>query len=302
MPARLFSSLPVVGAVSLPPVVERYFALASGGGSADAGGCWGPASAVADASAPLAPLCPAGAVATVPGSTPCGAVPAGDVSPGLLVCDGSLTDAALALAGLDPASTWLTRAAGVLLAGSGEEVPVSTSAGPSLSPVVVTSGIAPGCSASVDAGTPSSLGAVPTATPVTSGTSGPAPSGPGPVAPTSRSHATSTLSPAEGQAAADVATDAAQAASGGCDGRSGGEPDEGGDSSSDSSGCDSSSSSSDDASGGCSGSSSDDSSSDCSVTRRGRRGRGVGVRLLIAGASVCAVLRRATRRRARATR
>ncbi len=295
MPDRLFQSVPVPGAVALPSVVPRYFALAQAEGDAslDADGCSASAASLAAVSAPVAPLCPAGMLITVPGPSPCSATAPGDASSAPLVCGANLTDAAFALAGLQPAAVWLTRASGLLLAAAGQEPPVSVMPGAPVPPVVTASGFESSCHGAVDASFDAPLDASADVSvhpgPGAVGGGGTPSPAPPPSAPALAPSAVAKTA----TAAADVANAAVGAASDGCDGSSSDDSED-----SDGSGCDSSSSSSDDSSADCSGSS-EDSSPDCAVTQAGRPRRGVGMRLLFLGVLVLAVGRRARRARRR---
>jgi hypothetical protein len=111
----------VTPSLALPSVLSGYYALASkyGDTTADANACVAAAQGTEGGDAAYGALCPAGALATAPGPSPCNSASQDESSATPLLC-GNAVDAALAVAGLLPSSVWVTRATGVVTAGTAD--------------------------------------------------------------------------------------------------------------------------------------------------------------------------------------
>jgi hypothetical protein len=277
MAGRLFEPLTQAGAPELPALLGQYFRLASAAGdtTVDPGTCEAAAATLSGSSNSVAALCPPGALAVAPGTSPC-TTPAGTPTSTSFTCGAGVTDAAFALANLAPSSVWLTRASGVLLPGQSYDPAISVTAGAPVSPVVTAS-------------VPATSSSAATAEPPAAGSTTSESSAPGSASTANAPGSDSTSDPGSDTAstAVDVvAKGTEEAASDGCDGSSSNSSD------SESSGC--SSSSDDSSSSGCS-SSSDDSDDGCSVQRSGHPMKGRTTRLLLFGCLVLSIVRRATR-------
>jgi hypothetical protein len=281
-PAPLFDSIPVANSDPIPSATTTYFYRASAydDASESPATCADTASAWATSDATVATACPAGSLARVGDPTCQELVGAGQLDPSALRCGGIADDLAIALSGLAPASTWITRARSAIAAEApGEDSTVVASPGPSaFGPVVTASGYAETCE---DAGTAAAPSAPPD--PGFSGSGSGGSAGPG-----------SDPGPTAGAAAAVQATGAAAnvavAASDGCGGDSS-------DSSDDDSCSGDSSEPTDDSGSGCSGGGGGDSSDDCTMSRH-RKSRTSRVALvLVALAAMARRRRRAQRER-----
>jgi hypothetical protein len=307
-PTAFFEQTPIESGLTLPAALDDYFLLASAYGdtSADPASCSAASDGAHGSSSSYAAACPSGALAIVPGASPCVLSPPDATSISGLVC-GAAVDAALAVGNLFPASVWLTRIEGVVTVTSAADVPLEDS-GTALDPVVLTAGsYGPGCGAG-DSGAPEG-GAWSSEGAQGEGGLGGAEGG-GSGDPFSGSS-----SGGEGGIASSLG-DVASAASDGCDSSSssssssstegdstggcGGDPSSsdssggcGGDTSStDSSGgsCDGGSGGGD--SGGCSGGG---GSSDCSTAKHGRRARSPLSRTILVAAAALGLARRLRR-------
>jgi uncharacterized membrane protein YgcG len=260
----IFDSATVPGGDIVPPLAITYFfRAASYADATDAPDtCAQSADSWQSSAATLAPACPAGALARVGQATCAETVGTGEIDPSVLRCGGTADDLALALSGLTPGSTWITRVRSALAPSSfGKDVPIvpSQSSAP-YGPVVTASAYAETCPSSSGSGGGSSSGG-------SSGTGGSGGSGSGSSGGPAQDPGTDPGSDPGGAsdvAAAAAASDIASAASDGCSGSS---SDGSGDSCS---GNTTSSSDGTDSSSGCSGSSSssDSSSSSCDVSTR----------------------------------
>jgi hypothetical protein len=285
---------------------SAYFARAVtyGDTAESAGSCAANAGAWAGSLSTVAAACPTGALANVGGATCQEVAGAGEIAPDVFRCGGIADDLALALSGLGPGSTWVSRARGVLAPGAfGSDDPVAATgtASESTGPVVTCAGYDQVC------GTPGGGSIAPAGSSSTSSSS--VAGDPG----TAGGAGGSTADPGAGAAAAADIAGAALDNSDGC----------GSDSSSSSDGCGGSSSSSDgssssssdscgsgSSSGGESGSSSGDScsggdSSNCSVVAapaRSRAGRSPVSRIGLLLVAFAALARRGNRPSRRGSR
>jgi uncharacterized membrane protein YgcG len=284
----IFQGLPVPGANPTPALATSYYFRAAGYAdtTSDPDTCTNDADAIAQSDSTVAPACPSGSLARAgDGSTCQEIVGGGELDPSALRCGGTVDDLAMALSGLAPGQTWLTRTRSALAPitmGQDASVTAATAAGP-YGPVVTASAYAEPCTASGGSSSGSNQSGASSGTgsgsPGSSGNEGNGGSGswsdPG---------GGSSGGVAAGVTAAAGIANATSEASDGCGGDSS-------DSSGDSCGGDSSSS--DDSGGGCDGSS--DDSGSCNVSpprhsptsriglvlvalaalarRRGRRGR-----------------------------
>jgi hypothetical protein len=149
----VFDGVPVPGGTATPALTSSYyFGAASYGDATDApDSCTGDANAIAQSGSSVAPACPVGSLARVgPTSSPCQEmVGAGEIDPSVLRCGGIADDLAMALSGLSPAQTWITRVRTSLAPwtpGRDSSVTAGTAAGP-YGPVVTASGYAEPCTA-----------------------------------------------------------------------------------------------------------------------------------------------------------
>jgi hypothetical protein len=288
-PDVVFDGAEVPGAAATPAFASAYFSLAAayGDASGSPGRCAQDAASWASASSSVAAACPAGALARVGLSTCIESVAQGEIAPDPFRCGGISEDAAIALSGLSPGSTWitrmLTRIAPDSTGADGDVVPGQyvTPYGP----VVTATTYSTGCPSPPSSGVISTTASAgPSNDNGAGGSSGGSPSSDPGNDPT----ASTVVATAAG------ASDVASAASEGCD--SGGSSDGSGDScSSSSSGSgDPGSSDSESSSSGCSGSSSSpsDSSSNSCQTGRSRRSPTSRVGLLAVAASALARRRR----------
>ncbi len=276
---------PLFTGESLPPaevnapieaLAPAYFERAATyGDTADSGGtCTEAAESVSASLVPVAPACPAGALARVGPASCVETVGAGEIGPDAFRCGGTADDLALALSGLGPGSTWVSRARS-LLAGGGfggaATVAASGAATPATGPVVACSGYGP-CAGPVAA----------------AGMSG---GDQGNGGSSARSTGGSSADPGAGAAAATDVAASALDDSGGCggDSSSSSEDESSGDSCGGSGGGDSSSSGDT-----CSGS--DSSSGDCAVSRSSGRpvrfGRSPVSRVVLLLVAIAAIARR----------
>ena len=305
-PTAFFDQTPIESGLTLPAALDDYFLLASAYGdtSADPAACSAAASGTPGSSSSYAAACPSGALAIVPGASPCVLSAPDATSIGDLVC-GAAVDAALAVGNLFPADVWLTRIEGIVTVTSAADVPLEVS-GTTFEPVVLTAGsYGPGCGAGAS-GAPEG-GAWSSEGGQGEGGFGGAEGG-GSGDPLSGSS-----SGGEGGLASSL-DDVASATSDGCDSSSssstegdssggcGGDPSSsdsssggcGGDSSSTDSGggsCDGGSGGGD--SGGCSGEGG--GSNDCSTAKHGRRARSPLSRTILVAAAVLGLARRLRR-------
>jgi hypothetical protein len=261
----LFDETNVPGGGPAPAFATSYYFRAASYGDATAApdACSTQATAVAQSDSLVAPACPTGALARVGAAACVEVVGAGEIDPASLRCGGASDDLAIALSGLSPGQTWVTRTRSTIAASSrGSDIGVSVAgAAAPFGPVVDASSYAQACSPV--AGSSGSSGGTPTSGPgVTAGGSSGGNGGSG-----GGSSSGPSGDPGEGNpgvivGGAVVASAAANATSdsGGC----------GGDSSSSGDSCSGDTSSDDgDSGGGCSGtgsgSTSDSGSSDCRV-------------------------------------
>jgi len=142
-----FQPTTITSGLTLPAVASNYYALAStyGDTTADPDACNSAAQATMDDASPYAAACPGGALAVVPGPSPCDVVSsAGETPYDGLVCGGAV-DAALAVALLPPSNVWVTRWAGAITATSASNVPLTGVEGAPVS-VVLTATSSEACS------------------------------------------------------------------------------------------------------------------------------------------------------------
>jgi hypothetical protein len=136
-PSAFFQPTQIDRELALPAATSAYFSLAAAYGdtSSDPTACAEAAQATARSTSTYAAACPSGALAIVPGPSPCSlssdATPVTD-----LVCGGAV-DAALAVGELSPSSIWLTRIQGIVTASSAADVPL-LDGGETLEGVVLT--------------------------------------------------------------------------------------------------------------------------------------------------------------------
>ncbi len=149
LPDLLFDGALVPGSTALPAVVAQYFTFA--GAYGDASGvpwdCTAAAYAAHGSSTPYAVSCTAGALGIAPGGiSPCAELGDGVPTPvDPLLCGGSADDAAIAVAALTPADTWVSRLDGIVTAGSGSDVPIAVAAATPSSPVLTASNTGASC-------------------------------------------------------------------------------------------------------------------------------------------------------------
>ena len=276
LPDLLFDGVPVgAGAAPLPPVLARYFALATSGGDAgaDPAACAAAADATRTNATPFAAECPAGALGIAPGPTPCAPTGDGGASSEAMRC-GAADDAVFALAALSPADVWVTRIEGIVTAASAQEVPLTVTAGAPSSPVVTAAAYASTCEP---------------APPPPSSSPSPAPAPtPSPSPPQGSDSSGSDVAPAVaegcGAALADSCSSSDSSSEDGGSGGCGSSSDPPSDGSSSSGSC------------GSGSGSSDPSSSNCATASR-PRGRSPFSRVLLACAAAAAVARRRRPRR-----
>ncbi len=159
------------GNVAIDSVVTTFFQRAElyGDAGSSAAVCIAQAQATLEGSFPVATACPRTALGTVGSVGQCDeTVQPGEIDPELLRCGDGVDDLALAISGLTPASTWLTRYTMQVPAGSGGAIrTVSFSTGDVVTPVWTAASLdLSGCNGSTGGGT------------ATGGSSG-SPSGPG---------------------------------------------------------------------------------------------------------------------------
>lgn len=148
----IFQGLPVPGGNPTPAASTSYYFRAAGYAdtTSDADTCNDDAAAVAHSDSTVAPACPPGALARVGDTSGCQEiVGAGEIDPSELRCGGIVDDLAMALSGLAPAQTWLTRVRGSLAPatlGQDASVTAATAAG-AYGPVVTASAYAEPCTA-----------------------------------------------------------------------------------------------------------------------------------------------------------
>jgi len=100
------------GTASIDGLVTAFFdrSAAYGDGLADPSACISAAAVALTSSSPVAASCPRADLGVVDPAVPCvESVPPGGVDPAKLRCGGSADDLAVALSGLNPTSTWVTR-------------------------------------------------------------------------------------------------------------------------------------------------------------------------------------------------
>ncbi len=147
----VFDGVPVPGGTTTPALTTSYFFRAASYADATGapGGCTDETSTVAQSDATVATACPAGSLAHVGASSCQEIVAAGEVDPSTLRCGGIADDLAMALSGLAPGRTWITRVRGALqpwTTGQDANLGGATAAGP-YGPVVTASGYAEPCEA-----------------------------------------------------------------------------------------------------------------------------------------------------------
>jgi hypothetical protein len=150
--SSFFLQTPIQVGHSLPAALGAYYVLAStyGDTSVDPATCTVAAEATEESSSTYEAACPSGALAVVPGASPCGeSSPEATPITGM-VC-GAAGDAALAVADLSPASVWVTRIEGIVTAASANDVPLLP-AGTTPEAIVLTAGSFGSHCASPDAG------------------------------------------------------------------------------------------------------------------------------------------------------
>jgi hypothetical protein len=151
-PSSFFRQTPIQVGHSLPAAVGAYYVLAStyGDTSVDPAPCTVAAEATEESSSSYEAACPSGALAVVPGASPCGESSPEAIPITGMVC-GAAVDAALAVANLSPLSVWVTRIEGIVTAGSANDVPLLP-AGTTPEAIVLTAGGFGSDCASPDAG------------------------------------------------------------------------------------------------------------------------------------------------------
>ena len=138
------------GTASVDSVVTTFFerAAAYGDGDFNASPCIAFADNALVSTAPVAASCPHAALGVLPPAAPCTEAPgAGEIDPKKLRCGPGADDLAVALSGLTPASTWVTRQSLVLPAGApGTDWFLGFTSGPAQSPVLYATSVdASGC-------------------------------------------------------------------------------------------------------------------------------------------------------------
>ncbi len=294
--------------VALPAVLDAYYALANvyGDTTLDPSTCAAAADATESDTSSYAAACPPGAVAVVPGMSPCAPVASDGASPLPLVCGPSAIDGALAVARLTPSSLWVTRIVGTITPAGASDVPLLPAGTTPKSPFANAGGYASPCDA--DGSAPSESVDVP---PFdgdgggydddagTYGDDGGAVNGSGGA---SGDDGSGAVSVGQLVTAAQDPASSGDDDSGSCDGDSSSSGDDGSNgcsgstsSNDDSEGCSSHSDTSDDAGDGCANGTG--SSSDCSTSRHGRRGKSPVSRGVMVGAVALGIARRFRRRR-----
>jgi len=269
--AELFNGEVVPGSGAVPALTPTYFSRAwtYGDASGAPSACSAAALAVSTSPSTVAVACPAGALARV-GDGTCEEAPVAEqIAPDALRCGGIADDLAIALSGMSPDGTWLTRARSVVSPGAfGDDTALAPAEETSTTgPVVSCSGYGEACGGS-SGGAPNPTGGT------TSGGSGAPPSGGGTTDPGGGNGAGSAVSNVVG-----AALDASSSTDDGC----------GGDSSSDDSGdsCNGDSGGGDAGGDDCSG----DASPDCTLARPGGRHAPTS-RILLLVVALAAVARR----------
>ncbi len=133
------------GKASIPGAMSDFFERASlyGDAEQDPSSCIALAAAALEASSVVAESCPRADLGVVDGTDTCKEAPvAGQTDPANLRCGGRSDDLAVALSGLSPSSTWLTRRSMLVpKGGSGLGFAVSFAAGGPVVPVLAASSI-----------------------------------------------------------------------------------------------------------------------------------------------------------------
>jgi hypothetical protein len=292
MPGILFQKAVTApgSSVTLPAVLDTYYALAKtyGDTTTDPSSCVSAADDTENDTSSYMAACPAGALAVVPGTSPCDVATSGQASVDPLVCGASAVDGALAVAGLTPESIWVTRIVGLVTPTSATDVPLLEAGSTAKSAVVSAGGYASACSG--EAAAPpgafegSSFGD-------DAGDYGEDAGG--------DAHASGDDGTGSGVTTVVVTAPdpSADDDTGSCDGDSSGSGDDSGgcsgntNSNDDSDGCSNHTSSSDDSGGGCSNSNSG-GNNDCSTSRHGRRGKSPVSRALMLTAVALGIARR----------
>ena len=156
----LFDAAAVPGGDKVSALATTYFSRASSYADAtDApDSCTQGAATWKSSASTVSAACPPGALARVGHAACAEVVGAGEIDPAFFRCGGIADDLAVALSGLAPGSTWITRVRGTLAPSSfGPDAPVA--AGPALAaygPVVTASGYAEPCVYSAGSGGTSS--------------------------------------------------------------------------------------------------------------------------------------------------
>jgi hypothetical protein len=160
----LFTGTAVPGGTAAPALTTSYFFRAASYDDATLSpdDCTSSVGAVAQSSATVAAACPPGALGRIgPAGSDCQElVGAGEIDPGALRCGGIADDLAMALSGLSPAGTWLTRARSAIApdtTGTPSALGAATAAGP-YGPVVTASAYAEPCDSEPGAAGSSSHG------------------------------------------------------------------------------------------------------------------------------------------------
>jgi hypothetical protein len=133
------------GTAFVDGVVTAFFerAAAYGDGAFDSASCISAAEPAVESSAVVAAVCPRAALGVIDPAPACAESPApGQLDPHILRCGPGADDLALALSGLTPALTWVTRQSLVIPAGSrGADSPLGFVAGATVSPVLYAASI-----------------------------------------------------------------------------------------------------------------------------------------------------------------
>ncbi len=128
------------GTAFVDGVVTTFFsrAAAYGDGSFDSATCIAAASPALESASTVAAVCPHAEYGVIDGTATCTESPApGQIDPSTLRCGPGADDLALALSGLPPASTWLTRQTLIIPSGAtGVDSLVGLVDGAAVSPVI----------------------------------------------------------------------------------------------------------------------------------------------------------------------
>lgn len=150
------------GKASITGVITSLFERASayGDGAAETDACIAQAAAALASVTPVAASCPRADLGVVDGADTCAEMPGGYTDPAALRCGDGADDMAVALSGLVPAETWLTRQSMLIASGTGGTTwSLSFAPGAALSPVMTATSVdLSGCFEQPDSSSSSSSG------------------------------------------------------------------------------------------------------------------------------------------------